>query len=196
MEKFKIKNDELLDLGNVEKIDFAKYVPQIINLANQNAQGTRPKMVGQMSELFPEFLKESKDTSIDAWKKWYEGRMPDAIDSASQKIYSQIENLKEAVKTIDMDTVYKWVEDLIYNKTYTGLNLQELIIKKVATSRNMTYRMADVHEEAQGIDGFIGDKPVSIKPVTYMTKQMLNEIIDVQIIYYDKKKDGVDVYIN
>ena len=31
--------------------EFPKYTTQIMNLANQNAQGTRPNVVGQMSEL-------------------------------------------------------------------------------------------------------------------------------------------------
>ena len=30
---------------------FPKYTTQIINLANQNAQGTRPQVVGKMSNL-------------------------------------------------------------------------------------------------------------------------------------------------
>ena len=36
-----------------------------------------------------------------------------------------------------------------------------------------------------------GGKPVSIKPSTYKSKMGLNEKIDVPIIFYDKKKDGI-----
>jgi hypothetical protein len=36
-------------------------------LANQNAQGTRPKVVGQMSELIKEF--PGKD--VAEWEEWY-----------------------------------------------------------------------------------------------------------------------------
>jgi hypothetical protein len=36
--------------------EFPKYATQLLNLANQNAQGTRPKIVGQMSELIQECL--------------------------------------------------------------------------------------------------------------------------------------------
>ena len=51
----KIKNEEIVEdlVGGLEK--FPKYTTQLINLANQNAQGTRPRMVGQMSELIQEF---------------------------------------------------------------------------------------------------------------------------------------------
>lgn len=43
------------ELGNNGSgYEFPKYTSQLINLANQNAQGSRPKTVGQLSELFPE----------------------------------------------------------------------------------------------------------------------------------------------
>lgn len=53
--------------------------------------------------------------------------------------------------------------------------------------------MAAPSEESNGIDGFIGDTPVSIKPITYKTKNMLQEEIDAILIFYDKKKDGINV---
>lgn len=34
-----------------EPKEFPKYTTQIMNIANQNAQGTRPEVVGQMSDL-------------------------------------------------------------------------------------------------------------------------------------------------
>jgi hypothetical protein len=37
---------------------FPKYTTQIMNLANQNAQGTRPRVVGQMSELVQQCPKD------------------------------------------------------------------------------------------------------------------------------------------
>jgi len=53
--------------------------------------------------------------------------------------------------------------------------------------------LAAPSEESNGIDGFIGDTPVSIKPITYKTKNMLQEEIDAILIFYDKKKDGINV---
>ena len=45
--EFKIKNEEIRQLMNIDVVSFPKYVTQILNLANQNAQATRPKVVGQ-----------------------------------------------------------------------------------------------------------------------------------------------------
>jgi hypothetical protein len=51
VKKIKIKNEEVTQLLEAEVVSFPKYATQLINLANQNGQGTRPEVVGQMSEL-------------------------------------------------------------------------------------------------------------------------------------------------
>lgn len=55
MKKLKIKNEEITRLLDADAASFPKYATQLINLANQNAQGTRPEVVGQMTELIHEF---------------------------------------------------------------------------------------------------------------------------------------------
>jgi hypothetical protein len=47
--RIKITNEEIKSLLGAEPVEFPKYATQIINLANQNAQGTRPAVVGQRS---------------------------------------------------------------------------------------------------------------------------------------------------
>ena len=74
-----------------------------------------------------------------------------------------------------------------------GLCFQESILKKVATLKGMSYRLSTPEEESTGIDGYIGEQPVSIKPSTYKTKMMYGELIEADIVYYDKKKDGINI---
>jgi hypothetical protein len=47
-----------------------------MNLANQNSQGTRPEVVGQM----PELTQESDPDNFEEWKRWYTERYPDAVE--------------------------------------------------------------------------------------------------------------------
>jgi len=42
----KIKNEELIKELVGETKEFPKYTSQLINLANKNSQGTRPRVVG------------------------------------------------------------------------------------------------------------------------------------------------------
>ena len=185
--KIKISNKELVKELVGEEKKFPKYTTQILNLANQNAQGTRPKVVGQLSEL----IKECPYNSYEKWKDWYLSKKPDAIDNATKRILKMVDQLREAINLIDEKLVKEWVEDLVLVKTFIGLKFQEAILKKVASITGETYRLAKPEEEAKGIDGFIGDIPVSIKPSTYNYKKALPEKIEVKIIFYEKVKDGI-----
>lgn len=185
----KIKNEELVKelIGEIK--DFPLYTTQLINLANQNAQGTRPRVVGQLTEL----IKECPERTYEGWKKWYLSKYPNAIENATERINEMIDKLKEAIKSIDKSMIKKWVEDLVLEKTFVGLRFQEAILKKVASVKQSTYRLAEPKEESQGIDGFIGDIPVSIKPITYKTKDALREEIKAKIIFYNKTKSGLEI---
>ena len=172
-----------------EQFEFPKYTTQIMNLANQNAQGTRPKIVGQMSEL----IEECPKGPYHEWVKWYSERMPNAVDDAADKIYAMVQNLASAVKIIDKALVRRWVEDLVLSKTFTGFCFQESILKAISQKKDVPYRRATPEEESKFIDGYIGKVPVSVKPVTYKTKNMLHENIGVKLIYYEKLKDGIRI---
>jgi hypothetical protein len=196
MKKITIRNDELYNLNDTENIMFPKYTSQLINWANQNAQGTRPKVVGQLSEVFPEYIGHSSNISLNEWEKWYKDKYPNAIDKATEKIYLQVENLKEAIVKIDKEMINNWVYDLVINKTYNGLYIQNAIIKKIALFKNTdNFRLATKEEESKGIDGFVDNVAYSIKPHSYKTMNRLSENIDAKMVYYEKTKTGLAIEI-
>lgn len=106
------------------------------------------------------------------------------------------ETMKGAFNAITKDMVENWVKDLVYGKTYCGMKFQTAIISAIASQLNKGWREANPEEEAKGIDGFIGDKPLQIKAATYKLEAHLSEVIDVPIVYYDKKKDGISIEYN
>lgn len=176
-------------LSNASRYDFPKYTTQIINLVNSNAQGTRPDVVGQMSELIQEF----DGVSLQEWVEWYSAKHPNAIKAATDKIYAKFTEMKRAADTISYEMVEEWVKDLVYTKTYCGLKFQSAIIAFLAEKIGKDWRLANVAEEAQGIDGYIGNTPIQIKSITYKMENRLPEAIDIPIVYYDKKKDGISI---
>lgn len=188
--KKNISNGEVESLSNAPSYTFPKYTTQIINLVNSNAQGTRPDVVGQMSDLIQEF----GGKSISEWIDWYTTKKPDAVDNATEKIYNMFVQMKKAADLIDKEMIRNWVKDLVYTKTYCGLKFQESIISFLANQQGVDYRLANPEEEALGIDGFVGQQPVSIKPETYDSKEKsLPEHIDVPIITYEKKKGHITI---
>ena len=106
---FRIPNQSIEKFNRSSSPSFPKYTSQIINLANQNAQATRPRAVGQLSDLFPEFLSSCKTQSLKYWEYFYNQHHPDAINEAVDRICSQLDNLKQAMELIDRDMVEEWV---------------------------------------------------------------------------------------
>ena len=193
--KYTLKNENIESFNESETFSFPKYTSQLINWANQNAQGTRPVVVGQMSELFPEFMASDEEITIENWQTWYTERYPDAFKKATDKIYAQVQNLREAIQLIDYEMVENWVEDLVIAKTFNGLYVQKAILASLAERKRTTYRLATPDEESVGIDGYVGDAPYSVKPDTYKTMGRLSETIDVKMIYYTKTKTGLKVEV-
>ena len=184
-----ISNEEIAEELVGETKSFPKYTTQILNLCNQNAQGTRPSVVGQMSEL----VQECPYKTYKEWRQWYLSKKPKAIADATEKIKTMVSNLGAAITLIDDNMIKTWVEDLVIAKSFTGLHFQQAILSRVAKMNRTTFRIAQPDEESKGIDGSIGQEKVSIKPETYKSKPGLPESIRVPIIYYEKLKDGIRI---
>lgn len=182
-----LRFEAIRDLLGLEKLDLPKYTSILLNVANRYGQGTRPRVVGQMSDLIQEF----PGRTLQEWQNWYSHRHPNALEEATDKIWQMLGNLKEAMGKIDQDMVRRWAEDLVIVQTFVGLRFQEAILKEVAEARGTDYRLARPDEEAKGIDGYIGGNPVSIKPATYKTMEVLPEEIECEVIYYEKKKNAI-----
>lgn len=192
---YSLKNESIEAYNESETFSFPKYTSQLINWANQNAQGTRPVVVGQMSELFPEFMASGKEITIDNWRSWYTERYPEAFEKATDKIFAQVQNLRDAIPLIDRKMIEQWVEDLVIYKTFNGLYVQKAILASLAEKKRVTYRLATPEEEAIGIDGYVGDTPYSVKPDTYKTMRRLSETINIKMIYYTKTKTSLKIEV-
>lgn len=105
MPKFKISNEYISKCNDTEISEYPKYTTQVINLANQNAGGTRPRNIGQLSELLPEYLSSPGEASLSGWKEWYNERYPDAVNNAVDRVWDQVNNLRDCMDYIDKDRV-------------------------------------------------------------------------------------------
>jgi hypothetical protein len=187
--RIRISFQDLLQDSTPEPAPFPKYTSQIINLANQNAQGTRPKVVGQLSTLIEEF----PGKTFEEWVAWYTAGHPTALGEATDRICAMLENLRRALDQIDRSLVQRWVTDLVLRKTFFGLRFQQAILRRLATKRGVPFRIATTEEESRGIDGFLGEMAVSVKPHTYRSKPMLSEEISAKLVFYTKEDNGLIV---
>jgi uncharacterized protein YukE len=187
--QIKLASDRIRSLLDADPLQLPPYTSQILNLANQNAQGTRPRVVGQMSDLIQEF----DGKTVKDWQEWYLRRYSDRLVVARERISAMVKKLRTAIQSIDDEMIDSWLRDLVIVKTFIGLRFQEAILSEVANRLKTSYRLSEPEEESKGIDGFVGKTPVSIKPITYKTKSQLQETLQGAVIYYEKVKNDLHI---
>ena len=169
------------------------YIGSVINLGNSFSQATRPKNVGQMSDLIQEYREIADTPSVEGWESFYDKKIGShKIDVAADKIWEYVQRIRENLNSLNRDDVKNWTKDLIIDKTFSGLQLQLDILEMV--SETGEFRLSTPDEESQGIDGYVDGEPVSIKPNTYKkTIQSGKESIPYRIIFYKNTKRGLVV---
>jgi MjaI restriction endonuclease len=140
-----------------------------------------------MSEL----IQTCPERSYEGWVRWYQAGHPTAISDATDRIWAQVQKYQDAAHQIDRSMVGAWVRDLVLTKTFVGLKTQDVILEVLSERLTLRpIRRATPSEEARGIDGYLGNNAVSIKPETYRS-QILPERIAVPIVYYEKDEDSL-----
>ena len=165
------------------------YTSYVLNEIVRNSKANYPDVVGQMSELAP----QNFDKTQKEWEDWYLKNYPDAIDNATDKAYEMLLKHKEAIASIDRNMVKAYITDLVLVKSRKGLINQEMVLDYLSKKYNTTYRLATPEEESKGIDGYVGEKPIQVKPHTYLNKPRLKEEFPCDVVFY--KDTGTYLYI-
>lgn len=187
--KITLRSAEMRELLDAPPPELPTYVSPILNLANRFASGTRPKVVGQMSELIQQF----DGRTLDEWAAWYQEQHPDAIAEAVRLIRNKLSEFRRVIDNITDEMIELWVKDLVLVKTFVGLKFQEAILKKVAEFTGLDYSLATPEQEARGIDGLVGDREVSIKPASWKDQVIQRENLQGVLIYYRKTDNGLEI---
>jgi len=161
---------------------------------NQFAQSTRPKNVGQLSDLLQEYRENDSNPSMEGWEEFYYTKIgEDKINEAAKKTWKMVQQAQENIKKLTFEDIQWWVKNLIIDKTFSGLQIQKDILEMV--SKSGEWRLATPEEESKGIDGVVDGKFVSIKPHTYKsTLAKTKENIQYPILFYKQTKKGIVIY--
>ena len=184
--ELRLTPDDLREKLIGSRREYVKYVSPIINLANRFAQATRPKHVGQLSDL----IRECPDRDYEGWRDWYLNKYPSAIEEATKRVGLMLDKLRLAIDSIDEDTVHSWVTELVIEQTYVGLRVERAILEEAARRLAREFTPSSQEDESRGVDGYLDGKPVSVKPATYKTMDTLSETINARMIYYEKRTNG------
>jgi len=175
-------------------MDLPKYTATFINNMSQFAQSTRPKNVGQLSDLLQEYREHDDNPSVGGWEKFYYEKVgKEKIDVAAKKTWDKIQQAKENIEKLTFKDVEEWIRNLIINKTFSGLQIQRDILEMI--SETGEWRLATPEEESKGIDGVVDGKFISIKPYSYKsTIAQTKEKIKYPIVFYKQTKRGLIIY--
>lgn len=193
-DEFRISEEERerLVAEDVEEFpyDTPKYTTYLLNPAINLSQSNRPEVVGQMSDIIEEFRGEYPEGTFEDWVEFYfeEYDGEERLEESAEKAYPMVEKMREAFEQIDEEMTRRYIRDLVLFKTYEGFDIQEAILRKLGDKFEEDVRRATASEESRGIDGYIGDQAVQIKPITH--KDNLQESFDAPVVYYDENKSN------
>jgi len=140
-----------------------KYSTQLLNIATQNSQALRAKFVGSMKETWLEMKDKGIPGTLDNWTNYYNGKFGEKnLAEAGKKTYEMIKLMK--IGGISEEMCLDYIKEVIYNKTHMGMGGEEMAVEVVAAHFGQDYRFGTPEEESEGIDAWIGDHPVQVKP--------------------------------
>lgn len=192
--KLTISTNQIKGLKKGSLDHFPKYTTYLINQASQTAQATRPSVVGQLSNEYPNYAKECEvngvTPTLEGWREYHTSKFPDALSKSTLRINEMISNFKAAIDQIDEALVLEWVKDLLYEKTFYGFNV-EATIKLYLVDRGVTVVDSTPEDESKNIDLYINDRPYQIKPKSLGHRQSVASYIAIPIIIYEETDKGI-----
>lgn len=167
-----------------------KYSTQLLNIATQNSQCCRERIVGSMNELWSEFDATRVPDTLENWETFYVDRMgTDGLDEATVMLHDMV--TKMGLSNIDEKMCADYVREVVYNKTHFGKGGESTAIAVTAEYFDLPYRFSNAEEDSQGIDGWIGEYPVQVKPQdTFKVGHVFNKADTSKqlVVTYEKKK--------
>lgn len=172
--------------------EFPLYSKPILNIATQNSKATQVKIVGSMKDQWMAFL-STRQRSVDEWETWYMANGGQAkIDAATAKLYDMLCKMPVDHSVFTRDLAREYILDLVINKTHYGMSGEYHAVLAAADHFGLPYRFSTPAEESQGIDAWLADHPVQVKPHDSVTMHHVRNHADTDrtlVITYEAKKD-------
>lgn len=174
---------------------YKKGISTIFNYCCQWSQIFKTKNIGSIKYKFLEFHSKYNEINEDNWNKFIDENLGrDKINEMTDKAWDYFLEIRDNVNQVTYEDMKKYIENIIYKKSFNGLSKEYNILKDIASTYNYTFRYSDASDEKNNIDGWLNDKPIQIKPESYYGIQKKNPgsvSKEVFTIYYRENKDGL-----
>ena len=139
------------------------------------------RCVGDMTKI----VSSSKSKTIEEFRNEY------LNSEYGYKFIKSRENYVDFINSRHMDNRYytnefirEYFERKVINESFVGIKNQNLICDYLAKKFNTTWKIATTVEDSNGIDAYIGDKPIQVKPISYSGNSS-------KFVYYDNQNDKI-----
>lgn len=185
-DKLRISSEEREIIVRGTREEYPKYVSQILNLANQNAQATRAEYVGKMKDILREFDSTHPEGTYDDWVDFYMSGYngDEKISNSAERLYDMVEKMRKAMQEIDEEDAERYVSQLVLYKTYMGNDIDEVIARKLEQvySREVQLKPKD------WVVGYIDDIPFVLQSLDDGVKTKSPE--NAVTVYYRVESDN------
>lgn len=174
-----------------QRRQWPKYATQLMNVAQQNSQAFRPKYIGPVVETFKRMRDQKIPGTLSNWEEYYRQHLGEQrLVEAGKKIHAMLK--KMGIEWIDEEMCIEYSKETAYNKTHMGYGGQEMAVEAVAKHFGKSIRWPTPEEDsAQGIDAWIGETPVQVKPHDSAFKAHVHNHANKEthlVITYENKK--------
>lgn len=177
--------------------EYETYVRPLLNLANQYSHATRPAQLGiSTSEESKRFQDQHDQPAPSDWRAYLndEYDMDAILDEATDQMQEKIDEFRAVLDNVDRSVIRKWLKELIYQKSFEGHAIEERVMLEAANHYGVRFERNTKSDEQDGIDGYLGGQPVSVKPVSYFDKNELPEHIDVPMLVYSIQDGQLQIH--
>lgn len=199
--RINVETPTAISLAMRESRQWRPYVSGFLNFANRMSQATRVKNLGSTSQLFRAFRQsEGAVTSLHDWERFYTNQVVnedqqsglEAISTAGARLYAQVDRIRAELDQITPQECEDYVRDLVIDKSFIGHGIEEAVLRKIAEKTGRIFTPSTLDDERRGIDGYLDDEPVSVKPASYRADENTHDTpLPAKVFYYALSESDV-----
>jgi hypothetical protein len=178
--EFSLLSGEDFSLPNIS-------IVHLLHLASKELPQKEP----DFSDRFAEVYEEKSEGRENEFEAWYEESKKDSLTDTTERMMKVLMMLKKEIHKIHQSDVEDYCRSQLISDSWIGEDAKEGILKKIAMEKHTLYK-TDYTESS--IDGYIGGKPVIIRPYQRHHDDIEDEVTQATTIFYKLNSDGVDLY--
>src|SRR5690554_4606887 len=145
-------------------VEFPTHTKEFMNKVNERANGTDPKYVGVIDDLFLEYYLESLDNQVEinpkTWKEFHKTKKSTRSGKAAVK--RKLREMKAAIRSITNEMIEEWYDFFLYEQTFYGKH-QEFLIKEYFEEMDISVEINRTKISTNKIDLVIGGINCQVK---------------------------------